>query len=304
LPMLAVRTPVTTSVPPEGVSLASGTAVTPLTIPLPLGGYVTHTVIHTDGVTVLGTYYTLAGENEVHVAGARPILPRTSRNIHQPDTIAHGVLMIGGTFTDVLNIDPAVSRVLTDDVYSKPEPVYFDRGWYPSQLAAINRFLTADGQSRERLVVVPGQFRANSNGQGRTGTQRLYTNLQFEVYHAPFTVTDFTPPGIWQVEVISGTGGITFRALVDDDEDVPAGLKRVVALYHEAGKYSWRLEELHYNASSGYFEGTTGPTSEPIRYFFQAVDSAGNVALALEHGAPFDKVKVLNSVYLPLVIKN
>ena len=38
--------------------------------------------------------------------------------------------------------------------------------------AEVNRFLAIDGQSRERLVVVPGQFRASTDGTPTVGTQR------------------------------------------------------------------------------------------------------------------------------------
>jgi hypothetical protein len=44
--------------------------------------------------------------------------------------------------------------------------------------------------------------------------------------------------------------------------------------------------------------------SSPIYYFVQAVDSSGNVALALDHGKPFEQITRQNiQVYLPIVIK-
>ncbi len=45
----------------------------------------------------------------------------------------------------------------------------------------------------------------------------------------------------------------------------------------------------------------------PIEYFAQAVDPSGNVALALDHGNPFDEVKAaveMPTIYLPLVSRN
>ncbi|MFQ5575438.1 MAG: hypothetical protein ACE5G8_00465, partial [Anaerolineae bacterium] len=312
LPMLAVRTPVTTSVPPEGTirlprgfdarrALATGAVITTSHV---LTNIVYSRTPITENNRLLGVYYRVRGEDDMQVAGARPILPRTSFNVHLTGTVAHGALMLGGAFTDVTGVDPVVSRVLTDDVYSKPEPIYPGQSWYPSQFAAVNRFLGVDGQSRERLVLVPGQFRPTSQANNRTtGVQRLYTGLKFEVYHAPFSAqtNDFTPPSIWQIEAIRGKAALTFRALVEDD----AGqVTRVVALYRSAGQTSWTPLELAQDSAAGYFTADIPPLPGQVYYFVQAVDATGNVALALDHGNAFTKITEQQSkVYLPLIVK-
>ncbi len=85
---------------------------------------------------------------------------------------------------------------------SQSRPTIFPSEWAPSWPVYQT---TCDGQSRDQLVVVPAQFRATSSAKPTVGTQRLYSDLQFEIYHAPLTATDFIAPSVWQVEAISSS---------------------------------------------------------------------------------------------------
>jgi uncharacterized repeat protein (TIGR01451 family) len=156
--------------------------------------------------------------------------------------------------------------------------------WYPAHPGTINRFLAVDAQSRERLVVVPGQFLATSPDTPTVGIQRLYSDLEFEVYHAPVTATDYVEPSIWQVEAISTSVFLRFRVMVEDDSGTVA---RTVVLYREEEDTSWTKVELEYNAVAGFAEAFVPPVSGQIYYFVQAVDPTGNVALVLDHETPF-----------------
>jgi hypothetical protein len=134
------------------------------------------------------------------------------------------------------------------------------------------------------------------------GTHRLYSELEFEVYHAPFTVTDFIAPSIWQVEAISRSVALQFRVQVEDDS---GEIERAVVLYRPLASAIWSRCELSHSVATGWAEGSAAPVSGPIEYFAQAVDSTGNVALATDHGNPFHEVKVYRSiVYLPLVLRD
>jgi hypothetical protein len=253
-------------------------------------------VTHT---TSLGMFYTVAGETDAHVAGGHPIEPLTSRDVHIQSTIAHGALMVGGAFSNQA-IDPHISRVVTDALYVPDEPVYPTAQWYPLQMGTINRFLAIDGQSRERLVVVPGQFQATGITAPTKGVQRLYSSLDYEVYHAPFTATDFIAPNIWRVEAIRNSVLLKFRVQVSDDSGV---IQRTVVLYRTLSSGVWQKAELAYNAATGWAEGNVPPVIGPIEYFAQAVDGTGNVALALDHGNPFTGSRAGLMLYLPVVLK-
>jgi hypothetical protein len=321
LPMVQIHMPITTTVPPgdEGSEGGGRKVENPIQGKGELrftGGagdvsvsretfsftYISRTVGETGE---LGTYYVLSGTQDVHVSGARPIQPRVSRDVHLTDTIAHGALMVGGSFGDRFDFDPFVSRIVTDQLYAQTEPVYPTQQWYPVQPGTVNRFLAIDGQSRERLVVVPAQFQATpgAGASGRTtGTLRLYDDLTYDVYHAPFTATDFIAPSIWQVEAISTTSYLQFRVQVADDR---WEIRRTVVLYRTLDSGEWSVAELDHDPVSGWAEGKVGPVEGPIAYFAQAVDRMGNVALALDHGNPFTEVEAgVLSIYLPLIYKD
>ena len=222
--------------------------------------------------------------------------------------------MLEGTFSDVSDVDPLISRVVTEQVYYDTEPVYPTAQWYPVQPGTVNRFLSIDGQSREQLVVVPGQFRAEVEAEAKVeaaatatstvGVQRLYSELTYEVYHAPFEATDYVAPSIWQVQAISSTHYLRFRVQVTDDS---WKIQRTVVLYRTLSSGSWSRVELSYDPITGWAMGVVPPVQGPIEYFAQAVDPTGNVALALDHGNPFREVvagKVSYEVYLPIVTAN
>jgi hypothetical protein len=254
-----------------------------------------------NGNLFLGTYYTIQGEDDTYTVGARPIEPQTSLNIHLNGTFARGVLMLGGTFTDS-PVDPVISRVITDDIYTKPEPGYEIDSWFPAQVGAINRFISVDGRPRERLIVTPGQFRPALPDGNQQGTQRLYNSLEFEVYHAPYDAQDIIAPTIWQVEVMTDDASITFKSLIQDNSDQ---IQRVVVLYRAASDNFWTKVELSYDPATDMAMGSVPQVEGSFYYFVQAVDPTGNVAIALENGNPYLAIQGQDhTIYLPTVLKD
>jgi hypothetical protein len=151
------------------------------------------------------------------------------------------------------------------------------------------------------LVIVPGQFLATTEADRTTGIHRRYTELAFDVYHAPYDATDFQPPTIWAAEALESVDGIRFRISVEDDS---GAVMRVVLLYRDPGERTWSMLELSFNPETGRAEGHVPGLKGPIYYFAQAVDASGNVALALDHGLAFVEVKsALQSIYLPAVFQ-
>ena len=138
---------------------------------------------------------------------------------------------VGGTFTDIQNINPAISRPVTDQVYSTIENPHPNTGWYPDRIAVMNRLLTVDGEIFDKLLVVPGQFRANSPEPvtPTIGIQRLYSDLPLEVFHSFITATsDFVPPFIWGANMLAETNKFTVTVTARNDDDDPS--MRVVML--------------------------------------------------------------------------
>jgi hypothetical protein len=143
--------------------------------------------------------------------------------------------------------------------------------------------------------VTPGQLQE----LGGRATERLYSQLQLEIYHAPTTTTDFIAPNIWQVRAMQADDGLDFDVLVTDDSFAVA---RVVILYRNPSSNVWQAVDLIYDPVTQHATASVPGLTGPIEYFAQAVDSSGNVALALDHGQPFTKIvpKPIQ-VYLPLV---
>jgi hypothetical protein len=280
LPMLRVSMPLTTTVPPGSARITArrSDVAGPAEI-------ISLTFKYVLSTTSTGSFYQIAGEDDLHVSAGRPVQPRAVVDVHQDDTIVHGVLMLGGSYSDVPDFDPMVARIVTDEVNIK-EPLYPTQEWYPLVVGSLNRFLSIDGQSREQLIVVPGQYRA-FNSTSPTGTERLYHTLNFAVYRAPFTDTDFIAPNIWQVQAYSLTTYLKFRVRVSDDS---GSLQRVTMLYRPLGKADWSSIDLNYNGASGWAEIDLPQLKEPIEFYAQAVDPSGNVAASLNHGLPYAEV--------------
>jgi hypothetical protein len=291
LPMLRVNMPVTTTVPPGGLRIPAHRSEAADSVEI-----ISLTFKYVLSNTNTGSFYQIAGEDDLHVVAGRPVQPRTAVDVHQGNTIVHGVLMLGGSYTDVPNFNPVVATIVTDEV-NIAEPLYPTQEWYPLVVGGLNRFLSIDGTSHEQLVVVPGQYRA-FNSTAPTGTERLYNDLNFAVYRAPFTDTDFIAPNIWQVEAYSTTATLKFRVRVSDDS---GSLQRVTILYRRLSKVDWTSIDLNYNAVTGWAEINLPKINEPIEFFAQAVDPSGNVAASLNHGLPYAQVINSGFIYLPLV---
>src|SRR5205823_2501766 len=116
---------------------------------------------NTQTVAGKGSYLQIQGEHDQQVLGGRPVLPITNRVLSTPGAIAHGVLMTGSSFTDLSNFDPLVSQVLTDGANLAGEPAFPFAHFFPAVLASVNRFASIDGTVKQRLVVVPAQYKAN-----------------------------------------------------------------------------------------------------------------------------------------------
>ena len=167
--------------------------------------------------------------------------------------------------------------------------------------AVLIASLTIDGETNEKLIVTPGQFRAYDSSGGLTGTQRLYSNLDFIIFQADFENEDYIAPSIWDVYTYRRGGQIHFEVVVTEDE---SDLSRVVLLYREVDAYEWQLLDLTYSIDT---ETATGAVYVPgeIEYIVQAVDSSGNVAYGLDFGNAFAQAETIEFLtFLPITVKD
>jgi hypothetical protein len=243
--------------------------------------------------TAQGSFYMVNGE--VEVVGNRPIEPRLSVNVAQGGLYAHGALIVGGRTRDEA-LDPYISRVITEQTYSTVEPLFNNPSFYPDSIATLNRLLKIDGSVLENLVLVPGQFRATGAASPTVGTQRVWERVDVQLYYAPITNTDFTPPIIARVGALMTTNVVSFSVQVSDE----TGVQRVVVLYRMVGAAEWRMTDL--SLQQGQWQTVVFGLARPIEYLAQAVDTAGNVAQQTNYGNPFT-VNAIGAIYLPLVVR-
>ena len=77
---------------------------------------------------------------------------------------------------------------------------------------------------------------------------------------------------------------IEFKVRLDDGS---GAIQRTVVLYRTLDQNTWSRVELPYDQATGTASTIIEPVDGTVEYFVQAVDPAGNVALALDHGVPF-----------------
>ena len=243
--------------------------------------------------TTQGSLLRLVGDpnsGDLVLAG-RAVQPRASRVITSPDgKVAHGALLLGGTFGDIPNFDPAVSKIVTEQIYLPSEPGFPTASLFPAVMGNIVRLLQTSGVVDQQLNVVPAQFIATTTATPTIGVERAFRRLDYAIYHAPFEDTDFIPPSIRVTTAFTGLGQIAFGVKADDtraaDPLTPGEVTRVVVLYRRLGESRWTLLELSYNVNNEVWLGLI-PANGVVEYFAQAVDASGNVATALDYGNPF-----------------
>jgi hypothetical protein len=203
----------------------------------------------------------------------------------------------GGEFTAIVNVNPVVTEIITEELYLSVENNYPFAGIYPALTQSLNRFLTVDGLFNQRLVVIPSHFEAAPGSSPTVGTQRLYDSLNLEVYSSPHSESDFVPPELGATTAVVNDGTLIYTIQTTDI----SGIERVIVLYRLENSNSWEKLELPYNEATQQATIAIPLPSSPIaEYLIQVVDGAGNVAVDLEFEAPyFGAIKL----FLPAIFK-
>jgi hypothetical protein len=297
LPMRAVRIPLQsgpeTSAPRQEVDVARSSGSSGLAA----ATAVTYTVAITPALQVVdtadGRYYAVAGE--IHALAGRPIEPRLSVDLDGSGGIAHGALLVGGRTHDEA-IDPLIVHITTDDSTMSTEPQFDSTAFYPGHIAAVNRLLQMEADVLQRMVLVPGQFRATSSVTHTIGIQRIWERMDVVTFHAPFSTSDFIAPTIWRMSAQPASNAVRFTVEATD----ASGVGRVVILCRWSTSAEWQpLELALVDAAKGAWSGLLPVAGTSVEYIVQAVDEAGNVMSADDYGSPF--VSNLNSIYLPTI---
>jgi hypothetical protein len=234
--------------------------------------------------TADGTYFALDGRAQME-AGA-PIQPLffTDASDARGGSL-HGALFTGGTYTDRPGFDPLIAQPV-NEYREAGEPAFTAAGWHPAVPFAVRG--DEAGAGRETLVALLGQYRNDNR------TERLYDRLAFDLFYS--TSPDRLSPTIGRVSA-AATGGLVRVKVAADDF---SGIYRVVVAY-TAGGGSWASVDLTYD---GAMRKWVGHIPAGAAWFVQAVDRAGNVAVAHNKGNYFTtRWGGEGRIYLPTLLK-
>ena len=225
-----------------------------------------------------------------------PIQPRTTLTVLKTAitntnsiTLAHGALSSGGHYDTFTNFDPVITRVITENSeLQDTELPYSLASWRPTLWDQINTVRTPEGV-RQRLVVIPAQFRATNS---KIGTARRFSNMNYTIYYS--NTKDTIPPSIWEVqtELKAEKQSLQIQVEVTDFSDVA----RTVATY-TTGDGIWQTVDLVQNKDDPNLWVGQLPYQQGLAYFVQAVDKGGNVAVYDNKGRYIS----LPTLYLPLI---
>jgi secreted trypsin-like serine protease len=205
--------------------------------------------------------------------GNYPVLPGFLYESHYADPL-QGVIFRGGMYTTV-NTAPPIWNMLNpfgwyrQDAKADAEEVNIPN-WYPST------FFNAASSEQQRgkqnlLTAIAGQYNPN------LGQQRIFTNMDFEVYHSS------SEDKIGPLMCITKNDFNGTTATIEVDANDASDVKTVVVAYTD-GNSRWSSVELTASGEKWVGSFAANATTE---FFVQIVDNTGNVAVNDEDGKYF-----------------
>jgi uncharacterized protein YjbI with pentapeptide repeats len=228
-----------------------------------------------------GDYFHVDGDtlNQAH----RPVEPRASFDLTRADgREPTGALVTSLTSVDLPSFDPLFFSPTVDLAAHEPRSVAAD-ATFPSRFVDVTS-TPRPGPDEQRLVVVPGQFRASTTAG--IGTQRLLTDVGTVVYYGD-PASAGPPIGVRQTVAATTDGTARFQV------DLDRSAVRVFVLYKQrgldTGGAAWTGIDLLREPGSDRWFGQ-GPGADPLEYIVQAVGPDGQVYWATSKGTDFGSV--------------
>lgn len=258
------------------------------------------TAVHTKNI--FDTYFN-QGVTATYIEGmdgvvsnpAEPVLPVQWENASVAGTVLRGILFLGGTYSDLVDVRPLTGSPTTEG--SAIQAPFFTDFFYPVLPWRVN-YLDALAGGVTRFVLTPAQFRSNP-GQQEIGTLRRFHNMQFRLYYSSNTTTYgantpalSAPPVLSDVSSEWVNGSLTVRVRAQGNP--AAGIQGVFVTFSAVGgpwMGQWHSLPLQQQAEdSTLWQGTlplNGTPPEAIRYFLQAVNGVGLVGVNTNRGAHY-----------------
>ncbi len=222
------------------------------------------------------------------VSNGYPIVPRVQIDVTADGNLmARGALITSMTATLPQSADPIYARSTVDLASREPANEAVDV-FFPTVFQTVNH-AGGPGGGRDRLVLLPGQYR---QGEGdANGTMTSFTSMQTSVFYGPADEVglDLTPPTIDSVVAdkveppldVPGNKAIVFRVTTSDLE---SGVWKVVVLYDLGGNWvPIELTQLVGPANEWVGSLQTNEVDGP-RFIVQVVNNDGRVGTATDKG--------------------
>ena len=261
-----------------------------------------------DGKT--GDFFSIGEQDALwtHGTTGRPLLPTGAVPLPPPPETGwrpQGVALLAAALESFDDVDLIITRPVTDTALPAP-PLQEGLGWSSPQLFAINHF----DDDLSRLSATFALFNA------RSGELRLLREVEVEIFYTRPWNTDHTPPRILTARALritdsdglklganaANAGDVELEATAIDSE----GAVKQFYFTFITPERIWSVPlEPDYNDPSGQrWLGSTSDIPANARYVLQAVDEAGNVAMAMNKGDYIPLNSEIRFVYLPVVLRN
>jgi len=236
--------------------------------------------------TADGSYYAYRGQTVASVG--HPIQPSFNVELHIAGVRAHGVAFIGGRYHEEWGFTPLIAQghgpAISETVVTSKS--WTATGWEPPLPHAFSTRRAQAAGAWERLTLVLGQAHPEHR-------QRLFDRVDVKVYYS--LSDDTTAPTVGSITALHDKGLVTVIADVND----ASGLYEVLVTW-DNGQGEWRSRRLTAQGNRWY---VTFPGDGETPFVLQAVDMAGNVAVADNDGAYYYAKEARHHLYLPLVLR-
>jgi alpha-tubulin suppressor-like RCC1 family protein len=212
-----------------------------------------------------------------------PVVPKVTTPIPQGSSglVAHGAAPLA--LQKAAGADEVITNTFANATLDsgEREPAVSSEAVYPTVLQSIGTTVGIDGSFDQELVVVPAQFRSDSDltNDPAIGTIRRFVDSTWLITYSTDT-TDFDSPDIELVEVTQFAGN---TAIVVDVNDT-AGIGRVFAQALMADGTYRRVELGEPGSADGNGRWTGGTAGTPLEVTVFAFDHNGNSSSASQKG--------------------
>ena len=228
----------------------------------------------------------IAAGGDTQATADRPIQPRVVIHLGSGGSApAKAAIVTGGTYVDIPNFDPAISRWTYEWEGNVKELQVSSTGWWPVNPVTVSTIDKPNGRE-QRLNVSPGQFLATSAaGAPVIGTERIWTGLTVELTRRPAGAdpNDNLSPTVRSVDLVKVGDTVTAKVDASDVSDI----SRIDVTQDRGGSAVHQsFSPVSVNGDGTYDVSFDAPGTQlsDVAVTIYVVDGAGNVTATTGKG--------------------